>query len=232
MLQIDAAVTQTERHDKREAQLRAGEVAPAGLGVRCCNRVGLDVDALDILFDKAVIAAQRHHRLDRRLQVAATGIGLEVTIDHAERRIGRELEVRRHAIRVPGKRLEESVRPFEHVGRPLDAAARQKRRGQAFARRMTRVQPLDVTAAGEKREQSRGCTGRKAERIRCLRTRKIEQACRRERRAERTDNAGGMETALPRHRMAGARDGGDGLIAGDHRFQQPLARNLFAISGR
>ncbi|MEI9805607.1 MAG: hypothetical protein WDN48_15870 [Pseudolabrys sp.] len=72
---------------------------------------------------------------------------------------------------------------------------------------MAGVQPLDVGATVDEREQARRTAGRDAERVGNLDRRQIEQPCRGGGGAEHAGRAGRMKAALAEIGMAGTGDG-------------------------
>ena len=77
VLDLDGAESHRESDQVGEAELRAGEIIPAGLGVLGGDAIGGDVDALHLLGRDALIVEQADQRLDRGLDVAAARIGLD-----------------------------------------------------------------------------------------------------------------------------------------------------------
>src|SRR5215831_14376921 len=84
MLKPDSAEAQREADQIREAQLCAGEVVPARVGVFGRDAVGVDLDARDFIRRDLFVPAQLHQRLDSGLEVTAARIGLDVTVCDAE----------------------------------------------------------------------------------------------------------------------------------------------------
>src|SRR5260370_35139854 len=78
MFEPDGAETQREADQIWKAQLRAGEVVPARMGVLGGNAVGVDVDARDLVRRNVLLAAQPNERLAGGLELAATRKPLEV----------------------------------------------------------------------------------------------------------------------------------------------------------
>src|SRR5256886_16957157 len=111
---------------------------------------------------RSLVGEHADERLDRRLDVPAARIGLDVAIGDAERRRQRD-----HACLVGARKgLHEAVARFEHAGWAFDALVREQRGLQALAPGVARVQPLDVAAAVDEGEQPAGAPGGPAERVR------------------------------------------------------------------
>ena len=169
MLELDAAVARREPHQIGEAQLRAGEVVPRHVGVLGRDLVGLDLDLADVVERDVLVVAQAEHRLDRRLDVAAAGVRLDVAVGDAVLGLGRQLDRPRLVDAAERERLHEAVARLDHLRRAFDALLGEQRRLHSFARSMAGVQPLDVAAAVDEGEQAGGAGGRDAERVGALR---------------------------------------------------------------
>src|SRR4029078_9617605 len=85
MTDLEGTHSQGEPDQVGKAELRAGEIIPAGLGVLGGDAIGGDVDALDLVGADALVVEQADQRLDRRLDVPAARIGLDVAVGNAER---------------------------------------------------------------------------------------------------------------------------------------------------
>ena len=179
MLELDGAEFQREPHQIGEAELRAGEIVPAGLGVLGGDAIGRNLDALHLVARDLLVREQADQRLDRGLDVPAAGIGLDVAIGDAERHGGRQRDRACLAGAAEGEGLHEAVARLDHVGRAFDALLRQQRRLQALARGVAGVQALDVGAAVDEGEQPGRARGRDAERVGELRGATARAACRR-----------------------------------------------------
>jgi hypothetical protein len=90
MLELDRAEFEREPDQIGKAELRAGEVIPSGLGVLGGDAIGRNLDAIDLVARDVLVGKETDQRLDRRLDVPAAGIGLDVAIGDAERRRGWE----------------------------------------------------------------------------------------------------------------------------------------------
>src|SRR6476620_8302752 len=90
MLELDAAEFERERDQVGKAQLRAGEVVPPGRGVLGGDAIGRNLDTLHLLPGDVLLLEDADERLDRRLNVSAARIGLDVAMGDAERHGGRE----------------------------------------------------------------------------------------------------------------------------------------------
>src|SRR5262249_59922626 len=89
MLELDGAEFQREPDQIGEAELGAGEVVPAGLGMLGGDAIGRDLDALDLLGRDLLVLEQPDERLDCRLDVAAAGIKPDVAVGDGEPPRGR-----------------------------------------------------------------------------------------------------------------------------------------------
>src|SRR5215468_5838230 len=131
MLKPDSAEAQREADQIWEAQLCAGEVVPARVGVFGRDAVGIDVDARDFIERDLFVPAQPHQRLDGGLEVAAACIGLDVTVCGAERD-DRWQRDRPHLVAAPEREsLHEAIARFYRIGRSLYALRCQQRRLQS-----------------------------------------------------------------------------------------------------
>ena len=127
------------------------------------------------------------------------------------------------------ERLHEAVARLDHVGWALDALLGEQRRLQPFARGVAGVQPLDVAAAVDEREQAGRARGRKAERMAELVGIEPAQLAGRHGGAERADRAGRMEAALAQVGRAGARERDRGLVTRHDGFDQRLAAGVLRV---
>src|SRR5262249_9773449 len=161
----DAAMFQRKADQKREAELRAGEIVPAGLRMFGGDAVGRDLDAFDLVSYDLFVGDEADQRLDRRLDVPTAGVRLDVAIGDPVRRRRRQGYRACFIGAAEGEGLHKTVARLDHVRRSLDALLRQQGGLQALARRMSRVQALDVAAAVDEGEQPGGARCRDAERI-------------------------------------------------------------------
>ena len=217
VLDLDGAESQREPDQVGEAELRAGEIVPAGLGVLGGDAIGGDVDALHLLGRDALIVEQADQRLDRGLDVPAARIGLDVAVGDAERHGGRQYDGTGFIGAAERESLHEAVARLDHIGRAFDPLLRQQRGLQAFARGVAGVQALDVGAAVDEREQSGRARGGDPECVGKLPGREPAQLAGRHDRAEHSDRGRRMESALAQVGMARAPDRDLGLVAGDQR---------------
>src|SRR5260370_11326320 len=109
MFEPDGAETQRQADQIRKAQLRAGEVVPARMGVLGRNAVGVDVDARDLVRRNVLLAAQPNERLDGGLEMAAARIWLDVAVGDAERDGRRQHDGPRLLAATRRARLQETV---------------------------------------------------------------------------------------------------------------------------
>ena len=168
-------------------------------------------------------------RLDRRLDVAAAGIRLDVAVGDAERHGRRQRDGARLVGAAEREGLHEAVARLDHVGRAFDALLGEQRRLQAFARRVAGVQPLDVAAAVDEGEQAGGARCRNAERMAELVGGQAAQLAGRHGGAERPDRAGRMKAALAQVGRAGARERDRGLVARHDRLDQRRAAGILRV---
>ena len=232
MLDLDGAESQREPDQVGEAELRAGEIVPAGLGVLGGDAIGGDVDALHLVGRDALVVEQADQRLDRGLDVAAARIGLDVAVGDAERHGRRQHDSARLVGAAEGESLHEAVARLDHIGRAFDPLLRQQRGLQAFARGVAGVQALDVGAAVDEREQSGRARGGDAECVGKLPGREPAQLAGRHDRAEHADRGRRMESALAQVGMARAPDRDLGFIAGDHGLDQRRAGDPPVVAER
>jgi hypothetical protein len=82
------------------------------------NAIGFRLDVLDLLGRDLLVIEQADQRLDRRLDVAAARVGLDVAVGDAERR--RRRQHHRAGALGAGERksLHEAVTPFVTLGGP------------------------------------------------------------------------------------------------------------------
>ncbi len=147
------------------------------------DAVGRNIDALHLLARDGLVVEQANEGLDRRLDVPAAGVGLDVAIGDAERGRGRQGDSARRRARfrrvsgartfrvrlvgaAEGEGLHEAVARLDHVGRAFDALFREQCGLQALAGGVAGMQPLDVAAAIDEGEQPRGARGGEPERVR------------------------------------------------------------------
>src|SRR5207247_1847349 len=138
-----------------EAELRAGEIMPAGRGMLGGDAIGGDLDPVHLVGRDRFVVEQADERLDRGLDVPAAGIRLDVAVGDAERRRRRERNGARLVGVAEGEGLQEAVAPLDRIGRPLDPLLRQQRGLHALARGVSGMQALDIAAATT---QQPGCT--------------------------------------------------------------------------
>jgi len=152
MLESDGAELEREPDQIGKAELRAGEVVPAGLRVLRGNAISCNLDALDLLARDVLVIEKADERLERGLDVPAAGIGLDVAVRDAKRHRGRECD--RTCLLGACEGLHETVALLDHPGRTFDTLLRQERRLQSLAGGVAGVQPLDVAAPINEGEQA------------------------------------------------------------------------------
>src|SRR4051794_18132764 len=195
-MHLDAAEARRKPHQIWEGELRTRVIVPAGVRVLGRDAVGLDTDVLDLAGIDLFVVHQAEQRFDRRLDVAAAGIRLDVAVGDAERRIRRECDRPRLVGTAERESLHEAVARLDHVGGTLHAKLREQRRLDTLARGVPRVQALDVRTAVNEREQTGRHAGGDTERVGDLLRGEAAQLRHRQRRAEWPDRAGRMEAAL------------------------------------
>src|SRR5262249_62345885 len=84
MLELDRAEFEREPYQIRKAELGAGEIIPAGLGVLGGDAIGRNVDALHLVARDGLVVDEADERLDRGRDVPAAGVGLDVAIGDGE----------------------------------------------------------------------------------------------------------------------------------------------------
>src|SRR5215831_11135856 len=144
MLEPDRAETQREADQIWEAQLCAGELVPARMGVLGGDPIGIDVDACDLVRRNVLLVAQSHQRLDGGLKMAAACVRLDVAVGDAECDGWRQSNRPRLVDAPERERLQETVARLNYARRSLHALLGQQCGLNAFARGVPGMQALDV----------------------------------------------------------------------------------------
>ena len=149
----DALPSRRQRGAKAVVHLCRRHVVPTAIGVAGCDLIGGDLDGGDFARRDALFPSDRDDRVQTRMQMAATGIGLDVAARDVERFSQPGDQLRR--IGLAGKGLQETVLDFQHASGSSHAVARQMGGQQTLARSEAGVEALDLPAAVQEGEQAR-----------------------------------------------------------------------------
>ena len=225
MLEPDGAEAQRDADQVGKAQLRAGVVVPAGMGVLGGDAIGVDVDPGHFFRDDVLVVAQRDERLDGGLDVAAAGIGLDVAVGDAEGGRRRQHDRARLSMRPNAKACMKPSRDSITSGGPCtpcaasSTACTPSRAAWPACRRLMSAPPL--TKANRPAALLAAMPSASA----ISRAREAAQPCDRRGRAEHRAGPGRMKAALAQVGMARPRNRDRGLVAGDDRFDHRRCRS-------